>query len=166
MALELIDRLKDSRLVASIQQFFGVQISYDEHSQEIGYSKTSQNNQKEYIHKKVDWSDKNHVLINEKINKPVEHSKQFNGCTKQTEYLEQEDESKKKHELTATTLGNPCYTITNLFWYYLFSFGTELGDEIFYSTFIPFLFWNVDAAIGRRVVLVWATVMSTGKVRQ
>lgn len=55
------------------------------------------------------------------------------------------------------------YAITNKFWYYLFVFGTALGDELFYSSFIPFWFWNVDGAVGRRVVLVWTIVMYIGK---
>lgn len=54
------------------------------------------------------------------------------------------------------------YVITNWFWYYLFVFGTELGDEIFYATFIPFWFWNVDGAVGRRIVMVWTIIMYIG----
>jgi hypothetical protein len=58
------------------------------------------------------------------------------------------------------------YVITNKFWYYLFIFGTALGDEAFYSCFIPFWFWNIDGAVGRRVVLIWTIVMYIGtKVR-
>lgn len=55
------------------------------------------------------------------------------------------------------------YILTNKYWYYLFVFGTALGDETFYSAFIPFWFWNVDGAVGRRVVLVWTIVMYIGK---
>lgn len=55
------------------------------------------------------------------------------------------------------------YTIENKFWYYLFVFGTALGDETFYSAFIPFWFWNIDGAVGRRVVLVWTIVMYIGQ---
>lgn len=55
------------------------------------------------------------------------------------------------------------YVITNRFWYYLFRLGTEMGDEIFYAATIPFWFWNIDGAVGRRVVLVWATVMYIGQ---
>lgn len=54
------------------------------------------------------------------------------------------------------------YEVTNAFWYYLFVLGTALGDEIFYSCFIPFWFWNVDGFVGRRVVLVWTIVMYMG----
>ncbi|XP_058801363.1 sphingosine-1-phosphate phosphatase 1-like isoform X2 [Phymastichus coffea] len=39
----------------------------------------------------------------------------------------------------------------------------ELGDESFYATAIPFWFWNIDGAVGRRIVLVWATVMAVGQ---
>lgn len=55
------------------------------------------------------------------------------------------------------------YRIENKFWYYLFIFGTELGDEIFYASFIPFWFWNVDSAVGRRVIFLWSIVMYIGQ---
>lgn len=55
------------------------------------------------------------------------------------------------------------YRITNKFWYYLFIIGTELGDELFYATMIPFWFWNIDGAVGRRVVFVWSVVMYVGQ---
>ena len=54
------------------------------------------------------------------------------------------------------------WVVTNKFWYYLFVLGTELGDEIFYASFIPFWFWNIDGAVGRRVVMVWTIVMYIG----
>ncbi|XP_011309058.1 sphingosine-1-phosphate phosphatase 1 [Fopius arisanus] len=53
--------------------------------------------------------------------------------------------------------------VNNYFWYYLFLFGTELGDEMFYCSFIPFWFWNVDGAVGRRIILVWSIVMTAGQ---
>ncbi|XP_047001563.1 sphingosine-1-phosphate phosphatase 2-like [Schistocerca americana] len=55
------------------------------------------------------------------------------------------------------------YVVTKLFWHYLFIVGTALGDEIFYASFIPFWFWNIDGAVGRRVVLVWAIIMYIGQ---
>lgn len=55
------------------------------------------------------------------------------------------------------------YVIGNKFWYYLFALGTNLGDEIFYASFIPFWFWNIDGAVGRRVVFIWTLVMYIGK---
>lgn len=58
--------------------------------------------------------------------------------------------------------GSKEFQITNKFWYYLFVLGTALGDEVFYSCFIPFWFWNVDGFVGRRVILVWTLVMYIG----
>ncbi|CAL8283486.1 unnamed protein product [Lota lota] len=55
------------------------------------------------------------------------------------------------------------FRIENRFLYYLFTFGTELGNEFFYITFFPFLMWNVDAFVGRRVVMVWVWVMYLGQ---
>ncbi|KAI4461009.1 sphingosine-1-phosphate phosphohydrolase [Holotrichia oblita] len=80
--------------------------------------------------------------------------------------------SKQFDELKSTKENSICQTtnnkyecvINNKFWYYLFKFGTELGDELFYSMFIPFWFWNIDGAVGRRVILVWAVVMCIGTV--
>lgn len=54
--------------------------------------------------------------------------------------------------------------ITNRFWYYLFLFGTYFGDEIGYAIVIPFLIWNVDSAVARKMVLVWAVVMYIGNI--
>lgn len=65
-------------------------------------------------------------------------------------------------EKTRNTNNKKEFEITNKFWYYLFLFGTALGDEVFYSCFIPFWFWNIDGAVGRRVVLVWTIVMYIG----
>lgn len=37
-----------------------------------------------------------------------------------------------------------------------------LGDEIFYASVFPFWFWNVDGAVGRRIISVWALSMYIG----
>lgn len=55
------------------------------------------------------------------------------------------------------------FVIENRFLYYLFTFGTELGNELFYITFFPFLSWNVDAFVSRRLVMVWVWVMYLGQ---
>uniref|UniRef100_A0A8C4KI65 Sphingosine-1-phosphate phosphatase 1 n=1 Tax=Dromaius novaehollandiae TaxID=8790 RepID=A0A8C4KI65_DRONO len=47
--------------------------------------------------------------------------------------------------------------------YYLFSLGTELGNELFYMLFFPFCIWNVDAWLGRRLVHIWVWVMYLGQ---
>lgn len=167
MILELIDYLKDSQLVATIQKLFGVKVYYEKHFEEFKSKKTAQIEKREHICVKVDRNEENYILAfqNRKINGyNTNSSKKFNGCTEQTEFLNQQRNESINRKKTSSVSENPHYAITNLFWYYLFLFGTELGDEIFYSSFIPFLFWNIDGAVGRRVVLVWAIIMTIGKV--
>uniref|UniRef100_A0A8C6S760 Sphingosine-1-phosphate phosphatase 1 n=1 Tax=Neogobius melanostomus TaxID=47308 RepID=A0A8C6S760_9GOBI len=55
------------------------------------------------------------------------------------------------------------FIIGNRFLFYLFTFGTELGNELFYLIFFPFVMWNVDALVGRRIIMVWAWVMYLGQ---
>lgn len=55
------------------------------------------------------------------------------------------------------------FVIQNRFLYYLFTFGTELGNELFYIIFFPFLAWNLDALVSRRLVMVWVWVMYLGQ---
>ncbi|XP_014472121.1 PREDICTED: sphingosine-1-phosphate phosphatase 2-like [Dinoponera quadriceps] len=161
---EVIDYLKDSQLVADIQRFFGVSIHYYEKhygGTSDGEEPRSSSDEDKCICTEVDHNEGNHLLTcrNRKTNGCDTNSKEeFNGYITQTE-----DESSDKHREEAAAEKSPHYTINNPFWYYLFLFGTELGDEIFYSAFIPFWFWNIDGAVGRRVVLVWATVMTIGQ---
>ncbi|XP_071354953.1 sphingosine-1-phosphate phosphatase 1 [Trachinotus anak] len=55
------------------------------------------------------------------------------------------------------------FLIENRFLFYLFTFGTELGNELFYITFFPFVIWNLDAFVGRRLIMVWVWVMYLGQ---
>uniref|UniRef100_A0A1A7XKT7 Sphingosine-1-phosphate phosphatase 1 n=1 Tax=Iconisemion striatum TaxID=60296 RepID=A0A1A7XKT7_9TELE len=55
------------------------------------------------------------------------------------------------------------FVIENRFLYYLFTFGTELGNEFFYITFFPFIIWNIEAFVGRRLIMVWVWVMYLGQ---
>lgn len=71
-------------------------------------------------------------------------------------------ESKTSNGNTVRKL-NEIDHVTNKFWYYLFLFGTYFGDEIGYAVIIPFLIWNIDSAVARKMVLVWAVVMYIGQ---
>ncbi|ESN92334.1 hypothetical protein HELRODRAFT_122845, partial [Helobdella robusta] len=53
--------------------------------------------------------------------------------------------------------------VGNLFLYYLFCFATSLGDEIFYISFFPFWFWNIDGYVGRRLCIFWGAFMYLGQ---
>ncbi|XP_056150728.1 sphingosine-1-phosphate phosphatase 1-like [Lampris incognitus] len=55
------------------------------------------------------------------------------------------------------------FIVQNKFLFYLFTFGTELGNEMFFIVFFPFLFWNVDALISRRLIVVWAWNLFVGQ---
>ena len=55
------------------------------------------------------------------------------------------------------------YSIDNKFLYYLFHFGANLGNEVFYILFYPYFIWNFDAWIGRRICLFWSFFMYVGQ---
>ena len=57
------------------------------------------------------------------------------------------------------------FQISSYLWHFFFVFGSSLGDETFYALFFTFWFWNVDGAVGRRVILVWNLVMYLGQVK-
>lgn len=55
------------------------------------------------------------------------------------------------------------FIIENKFLFYLFTMGTELGNEMFFIVFFPFLMWNVDAYVSRQVIVVWVWVLFFGQ---
>lgn len=137
----MIEYLKDPLLVVKVQNFFGVKYK----------SNQKENDSSEILHS--DRHDREEdedcdLKQHKRIPSDTSSSSQSSCCT------DSSAESVAKDEV--------CH-VNNKFWYYLFVIGTELGDELFYATFIPFWFWNVDGAVGRRVVLVWTVVMYIGK---
>lgn len=52
--------------------------------------------------------------------------------------------------------GTQKYIVKNYFYYYLFKFSAALGEEIFYITFLPFTYWNIDHSVSRRMIIVWS----------
>lgn len=55
------------------------------------------------------------------------------------------------------------FVIANRLLYYVFTLGTELGNELFYISFFPFLTWNVDPLVARRLIAIWVWVMYLGQ---
>ncbi|XP_029966292.1 sphingosine-1-phosphate phosphatase 1-like [Salarias fasciatus] len=55
------------------------------------------------------------------------------------------------------------FLIHNKFLFYLFTFGTELGNEMFFIVFFPFVFWNIDPLVSRRLIVVWAWNLFVGQ---
>ncbi|XP_076672589.1 sphingosine-1-phosphate phosphatase 2 [Andrena cerasifolii] len=155
---EIVEHLKDSSLVAEIQKKFGVEIHYGKNLKHLREESLGSET-RDITFRKLE-----HISNN---GPPIRGETKENGYTRvekrtvnAANIIPSNSEEKEISPIGETSN----YTITNYFWYYLFLFGTELGDEIFYSTFIPFWFWNVDGAVGRRVVLVWAIIMSIGQM--
>jgi len=55
------------------------------------------------------------------------------------------------------------YKIGNYFWYILFQLATGLGDETFCAPLFVFIILNIDGTVGRRVMLVWCSLMYIGQ---
>lgn len=55
------------------------------------------------------------------------------------------------------------FIIENKLLFYLFTIGTELGNEMFFIIFFPFLMWNVDPYVSRSLIVVWAWVLFLGQ---
>lgn len=143
---QIIEYLKDPLLVIKVQNFFGVTYKSNQSTQEKESVST------EVVHSdRVDrLTEESDVKQHKRIPSNISSSSQSSAYD-----TDSSGDSGGKDVVECR--------IDNKFWYYLFVLGTELGDEIFYATFIPFWFWNIDGAVGRRVVLVWTVVMYIGE---
>nr|XP_033815080.1 sphingosine-1-phosphate phosphatase 2 isoform X3 [Geotrypetes seraphini] len=56
----------------------------------------------------------------------------------------------------------PRYIVKNYVLYCLFRFAAALGQEIFYITFLPFTYWNIDPYVARRLINVWMYSLEMG----
>lgn len=83
-----------------------------------------------------------------------------NGHTSSSNGVVRNNNDVKRCSVGADT-SVPCRVDRRL-WYDVFRFGSLLGYEAFYATFFPFILWNWDAVVCRRVLFVWAPVMYCG----
>jgi len=76
------------------------------------------------------------------------------------------DERRKKHmkKPTKETDDGPCFKITNPHLDLLFRFATNLGNEVFFITVLPFWYWNIDGYVVRNVCYFWSIFMYIGQV--
>ncbi|KAL1397112.1 hypothetical protein pipiens_002582 [Culex pipiens pipiens] len=141
----IVEYLKSPELVVRVQEFFGIEYLHKDQT----VPPEDQTNSKRAENGAITRRKAPSTTANGSSAGPNEEdsSSSSSGCDK--------DE-------TAAATPAP-YRVTNKFWHYLFLIGTELGDELFYATFIPFWFWNIDSAVGRRVVMVWSAVMYVGQ---
>ncbi|KAJ9590722.1 hypothetical protein L9F63_016238 [Diploptera punctata] len=152
--------LKDPYLVAKIQKYYGVKVLPSQSPVNGTDSNSLQVDGKTKLKKRVEKT-----ILEENVHCTNVSKSAGDGIRIANGYLPNELEGDE----TVSSESDPevkGYIITNWFWYYLFVLGTALGDEIFYASFIPFWFWNIDGAVGRRVVLVWTAIMYIGKFKK
>lgn len=142
MLSDMINYLKDPHLIAVIQEFFGVEIPKNT----------------------IEKNEENVLNLSQELTATKRNGISRDQCesrkTHNDDDVDDELNQINTQEISNYNLSSP---VENRFWYYLFMFGTELGDETFYSAFIPFLFWNIDGVVGRKIVIIWAIVMTIGK---
>lgn len=147
----IVEYLKKPELVVTVQEWFGVEYSNSELEKHI------ENEDKFYDKNILQNTQRNRYSNYPEHKKHRRKQSEESGCVTNSKELQSGTENERNDSAQG-------YRITNKFWFYLFIIGTELGDELFYATMIPFWFWNVDGAVGRRVVFVWSVIMYIGQV--
>lgn len=149
-----IEYLKRPELVVATQEWFGVEYltKEDNCDHDLYYQNTSIKDDL-LQHHQVDGRKTHRRNVSDESNESTGTS---SSVDTNAGFLDKHQQKKCDDEQRG-------YRINNKFWYYLFLIGTELGDEFFYATMIPFWFWNIDGAVGRRVVFVWSIVMYVGQ---
>ena len=79
-------------------------------------------------------------------------------------------ESEEESNFYETTLTKESFkdesegeVLYNRYIHSLYFFGSGLGDEVFYLTVFPLLFWNWDEYVMRRLVFLWVFSMYIGQ---
>lgn len=135
MMNNLFDKLKCPHLVASFQQSFGIVPHF---------GRTEKTDYFSYLN------------YRDQCNGSYDSANTPTGKTQDSSYLDNDLRKGKTPKVVY-------FDVKSKFWYYLFLFGAALGYEVFYATFFPLWFWNIDGAIGRRMVLLWAISMYIGQ---
>lgn len=141
--------LTSAETVARIQNFFGVyRIDEEKKSRE---SETNGHS--------IANGEGNHYATSTKIRNVIVTS--VSECLQQDKcYTQTNGNSSDKADHHQTHVN---YRIENYIWYYLFQFGAFLGDDLFYYTFMPFWFFNINLWVIRRVILIWGVFMYVGQ---
>lgn len=157
-----VEYLKGPDLVVEVQKYFGVKykpsVQKNNSDTEYDINRKQIENQQKYTATKNIYEQSDNSQFND-VNLKC-HKRNVSTESQSSQCVSTDDASTDSD----FELNKPKYEITNKFWYYLFRIGTELGDEIFYATFIPFWFWNIDGAVGRRVIFVWSVIMYIGNI--
>ena len=169
---DLVEYLKDPHWVANFQKSFGVEkVHTVSRNKQQTYSAIDIDAYKKFQNIKEDR--RNEKFKANGFNDNVSHHSKQNGKTKVV------TSNFGVSQLLANTSGDTSleesayedleeknvlyYRIKSWFWYYVFFFGTQLGDENCYTLLFCFWFWNIDGAVGRRLYLVFNFVMYIGQ---
>jgi len=57
-----------------------------------------------------------------------------------------------------------CYKVTYPWLHKFFMIGSSFGDEIFYITYLPIIYWCFEHFTGARIVQIWVVTMYLGQV--
>ncbi|TRZ02160.1 hypothetical protein DNTS_007279 [Danionella cerebrum] len=105
-------------------------------------------------HERAASGDAAHGLPEQRLRKSLNVDSSISGPTERVKPL-------RRNSLTGD-VGQE-FIIENKFLFYLFTVGTELGNEMFFIIFFPFLMWNVDPFVSRQLIVVWAWVLFLGQ---
>lgn len=158
MMFRIIDVLKDPNIVSNIQNFFGVSYIRDTASPKPTIENDHHNQENSTMLRKK--SSKNIAEGDIKETEELNPKSTNDSLTIEEPTSKVESDSKNSPGTRETRN----YEVKNKFWYFIFLFGTYLGDDIGYAIFLPFWFWNIDAKIARKIVLVWTLIMYLGQV--
>jgi len=136
-----IDCLNDPQLVARFQAACGIKVKRNEEAEQFTFPK----------HK------------TEHVGDPRDSVCFRNGVPSDTAEVEitENNSINNPKGISGESFGVQ-FTIESRVWYYLAQLGGAMGDEVFYALFFPFWFWNIDGAVCRRVVYIWAIMMYIG----
>ncbi|XP_065209518.1 sphingosine-1-phosphate phosphatase 2-like [Planococcus citri] len=157
--IRVIAILKDPSIVAKIQNCFGV--SYLKDTLNIKTANENEHRSQEQPIMLRKKSNKNLTELDDDKETVELTYKPNNGSLTLEEPVSRTESSNKNSPETKETRS---YEVKYKSWYFIFLFGTYLGDHIGYAIFLPFWFWNIDAQIARKIVLVWTLVMYIGQV--
>lgn len=142
--INLSERLRDSNLVSRFQKYFGV------HLINVARNDAPDANDLRVADRTIKCRN---ILTSLNVSKE-EHRQNSSPSTSDLDDMPSESSDQEAAVQ---------YLITSRFWYYVFSFGAGLGYEMFYASFFPFWIWNIDGAVCRRVVVLWALIMYVGQ---
>ncbi|KAH3718638.1 sphingosine-1-phosphate phosphatase 2-like [Dreissena polymorpha] len=158
----IIDTLNDPRIVAKFQQVLGIERLPDQILTDECETSERYDSEEKYEKYVKDIDTENYVLHGryKNNNRVTNNDLQKEGVPPFTS-----DDSDSENGLCKGKL----YKITphriRYRWiYFAFRFASFFGDEAFYLTCLPFLFWNVDTYMMRQTVVVWTISMYLGQV--